>query len=72
MLVLSVQPGCVTIVGQATNNGGREWKFSSFQALCSDKPTKLERDYVLAIFGNKQAFLNYHAKPIDRKYKWHD
>ncbi|TDO26789.1 transposase [Sediminibacterium goheungense] len=50
----------------------REWKYSSFQSLCSDKPTKLERDYVLAIFGNKQAFLNYHAKPIDRKYKWHD
>jgi REP element-mobilizing transposase RayT len=50
----------------------REWKFSSFQALCSDKPTKLKRDYVLAIFGNKRALLNYHAKPIDRKYKWHD
>ncbi len=50
----------------------REWKYSSFLSLCSDKPTKLERAYVLAIFGNKQAFLNYHAKPIDRKYKWHD
>ena len=50
----------------------KEWKFSSFQSLLSDKPTKLERDYVMAIFGNKQAFLNYHAKPIDRKYKWYD
>lgn len=49
-----------------------EWKFSSYQSLCSDKPTKLERDYVLTIFGNKQALLGYHAKPIDRKYKWHD
>ena len=42
----------------------RDWTFSSFQSLCSDKPTKLERDYVLALFGNKQAFLNFHAKPI--------
>ncbi|WP_245825633.1 hypothetical protein [Sediminibacterium ginsengisoli] len=49
-----------------------DWKFSSFHALCSDKPTKLERNYVLDIFGNKQAFLNYHSRPIDRKYKWHD
>ncbi len=50
----------------------REWKYSSFLSLYSEKPTKLERDYVMTIFGNKQAFLNYHTKPIDRKYKWHD
>ncbi|MBR2648344.1 MAG: hypothetical protein IKD55_05860 [Sediminibacterium sp.] len=50
----------------------REWRFSSFKALHSDKLTRLERDYVLNIFGNKQAFLNYHDKPIDRKYKWHE
>jgi putative transposase len=50
----------------------RDWKHSSFLSLYSDKPTKLDRDYVLTIFGSKQAFLNFHAKPIDRKYKWHD
>lgn len=49
-----------------------DWKFSSYQALISKKTTKLERDYVLEIFGNKQAFLDYHDRPIDRKYKWHD
>jgi putative transposase len=50
----------------------REWRFSSFHALCSKKPTSLERDYVIEMFGGYQAFLDYHTKPIDRKYKWHD
>ena len=50
----------------------RDWKFSSFQSLCSQKPTKLDRDYLINIFGNKQALLEYHRKPINTKYNWHD
>ena len=50
----------------------KEWKYSSFNTLCSQKPTKLDREHLINIFGNKQAFLDYHNKPINRKYKWHD
>ncbi len=50
----------------------RKWKFSSFIALCSQRNSNLEREYVHTIFGGKQAFLEYHLRPIDRKYKWHD
>ncbi|MES2371766.1 MAG: transposase [Bacteroidota bacterium] len=49
-----------------------EWKFSSFTSLCSQATTKLERDYVMEMFGGLRAFREYHSKPIDRKYKWYD
>lgn len=46
-----------------------EWKFSSFQAICSERPGFLKKDHVLEIFGGQQAFLTYQRKPIERKFK---
>ena len=50
----------------------RDWKFSSFRSVLSEKDTALDRDYVLAVFGGKNPFLKYHDQPIDWKQKWHD
>jgi REP element-mobilizing transposase RayT len=47
-----------------------EWPHSSYHAYLSEGATKLEREYVLDIFGGKNAFLEYHEQPIDLKYKF--
>jgi len=47
-----------------------EWPHSSYHAYLSDNMTKLEREYVLNVFGGKDAFLKYHEQPIDIKYKF--
>lgn len=47
--------------GKFRNTEGVLW---TFQKLTP----KLEQAYVLEIFANNQAFLNYHDKPIDPKY----
>lgn len=44
-----------------------EWLHSSYQIFFSSNPTKLERDYVLAMFGGLEAFIKYHQQPIDLK-----
>ncbi|MFN5793904.1 MAG: hypothetical protein ACK455_03830 [Bacteroidota bacterium] len=33
-----------------------DWKYSSYQAILSDKPSSINRDFVLNIFGNKEKF----------------
>jgi REP element-mobilizing transposase RayT len=33
-----------------------DWKYSSYQAILSDKPSSVNRDFVLNIFGNKEKF----------------
>ena len=33
-----------------------DWKFSSYQAILSDKPSSIDRDSVLNLFGNKEKF----------------
>jgi putative transposase len=33
-----------------------DWKYSSYQAMLSDKPSSINRDFVLNIFGNKEKF----------------
>ncbi len=47
-----------------------EWPHSSYHAYLSEGRTKLEREYVLDVFGGKDAFLKYHEQPIDLKYKF--
>lgn len=47
-----------------------EWPHSSIHAYLSKGRTKLEREYVLDVFGGKNAFLKYHEQPIDFKYKF--
>ncbi len=44
-----------------------DWPHSSFQIFFSKSPTKLEREYVLDIFGGLDAFIIYHQQPIDLK-----
>jgi len=43
----------------------REWPYSSYRALVSDKPTKLERDIVLGWFGGTQALERFHTQLAD-------
>jgi len=37
-----------------------EYTWSSFNALISDKPTHVNRELVMAIFGDKEYFMYYH------------
>ena len=46
------------------------WPHSSYHAFLSKNATKLERDYVLDIFGGVNAFIKYHEQPIDLKQKF--
>ncbi len=48
------------------------WPHSSYNIFLSKKPTKLEREYVLKIFGGYEGFVKYHEQPIDPKNKWVD
>lgn len=43
----------------------REWPYSSYHALLSDQPTRLERAVVLDWFGGPQAFRQFHTTPVD-------
>ena len=43
----------------------REYPYSSYQALCSAKPTRLCRDVVLDWFGGNLSFRTAHDRPID-------
>jgi putative transposase len=38
----------------------KKWKFSSYQAIISQKPTHIERDFVLEWFGDVKQFLKMH------------
>jgi REP element-mobilizing transposase RayT len=39
----------------------RAWPYSSYQALCSQRPTRLERPSVHSWFDGKQGFLHAHT-----------
>ena len=47
--------------------GIADWPHSSYHALIKTTPTKLEREYVLDLFGGLKAFIKYHEQPIDKK-----
>ena len=47
-----------------------DWPHSSYKIFLSTSSTKLERDYVLAMFGGFDAFIKYHQQPIDLKDKF--
>ena len=49
----------------------RDWKWSSYGVLLSDKPTKLQRDTVLDWFGGKDGYLKLHEEWVtDADSKW--
>lgn len=41
------------------------WEHSSYKVFLSQAPTKLERDYVLKVFGGLDSFVMYHEKPLE-------
>jgi REP element-mobilizing transposase RayT len=49
----------------------REWKWSSYETILADKPTRLSRDAVLDWFGNRQEYLTLHGEWVeDAKMRW--
>ncbi len=46
------------------------WAHTSYKIFLSNMPTKLERQYVLDMFGGLEQFIKYHEQPIDPKYKF--
>ena len=46
------------------------WPHTSFKIFLSTQPTKLERQYVLDMFGGLEQFIKYHEQPIDPKFKF--
>jgi len=49
-----------------------KWKHSSYKIFLSKIETKIERDYVLKVFGGVEKFIEYHRQPIEPKTKWID
>jgi hypothetical protein len=45
-------------------NDFRDWPWSSYHKILSDKTTKLQKQQVIEWFGNKMAFLQYHDQII--------
>jgi REP element-mobilizing transposase RayT len=43
----------------------RDWPWSSYAALVSDKPTRMHRGDVLAWFGGRQEFAAFHTRTVD-------
>lgn len=39
-----------------------KWQFSSFGAMISDKPTRLEREIVLELFDDREGFMEWHRR----------
>lgn len=49
----------------------RDWKYSSYGVLLSDKPTKLQRAVVFDWFGGKEGYLKLHEEWVtDADSKW--
>ena len=49
----------------------RDWKWSSYGILLTEKPTKLKRDTVLDWFGGKESYLELHQLWVsDADAKW--
>ncbi len=45
----------------------REWPYSSYDALLSEAPTRLQRAAVLEWFGGPQGLRQFHAAPADER-----
>ena len=41
------------------------WKFSSFTAVISNKPTQIDRKMVLEWFGGKENFIEFHSENLN-------
>jgi len=49
----------------------RDWRWSSYGALLSEKPTRLSRVAVMEWFGNRDEYLTLHAEWVeDARVRW--
>jgi REP element-mobilizing transposase RayT len=46
-----------------------EWQHSSYNSLLNDSDKRIERQYVLKVFGGLDQFISYHKQPIDIRIK---
>jgi len=48
-------------------DGYHEWEFSSYNTILSNKPTHLNRELVISIFGSKEEFISFHQENKTKK-----
>jgi len=64
-----LQMGIVYIHNNPVKHGfcssPEKWKYSSYNSILSERPTKIERKEVLTWFENKINFINYHKTRAD-------
>ncbi|MDM8520344.1 hypothetical protein QUF64_09880 [Anaerolineales bacterium HSG6] len=46
----------------------REWLWSSYHAMLSSKPTKVQRDEVLTWYHNRSQFIKTHLQEVDEQF----
>ncbi|CAN5320499.1 hypothetical protein BH20BAC1_BH20BAC1_26920 [soil metagenome] len=44
-----------------------EWAYDSYQPIISEKQTSLSRDEIIAWFGSKKLFIDFHKQPVELK-----
>lgn len=49
-----------------------DWPHSSYYSLIGEDFTKINRNYVLEVFGGYESFMKYHQQEINLKNKWID
>ncbi len=45
----------------------RDWTWSSYKAILSSKPTKIQRDEVLAWYNGRSQFVDAHLTGVDER-----
>jgi putative transposase len=42
-----------------------DWEFSSYNAIVSDKDSRVEKEKVIHLFGSKESFREFHLRQVD-------
>lgn len=42
-----------------------DWEFSSYNAILSDKESRIEKEKVIHLFGSKDSFREFHLRKVD-------
>ncbi|MCG2769657.1 MAG: hypothetical protein L6435_14960 [Anaerolineae bacterium] len=50
----------------------RDWPFSSYQAILSQRPTRVQRGEVTEWFGGLEGFVDFHASRVAPQSDWLD
>ncbi len=45
----------------------RSWKWSSYHAIATSRPTQVQREHVLDWFGGTKRFVRFHQEAVDEK-----